>query len=85
VRSGLRLAAVAVPLPLLLAATAGAGVAPAQAAGKAGAFFAGHEAPGRSAALAPACASQTGAGWKQVPTPNVGNFAELAGVAVVSS
>jgi hypothetical protein len=84
-RRGLRLAAVAAPLGLLLAVTAGAGMAPAQAAVKTGHLFAGHEVLARGAAPAPACASRAGTGWKRVPTPDTGNFDELAGVAVVSS
>jgi hypothetical protein len=84
-RRGLRLAAVAASLPLLPAVTAGAGVVPAQAASKTGVFRAGHDTPARGAGPAPACASQTGTGWKRVPTPNPGNFDELNGVAVLSS
>src|SRR5262249_45931006 len=82
---GVRLGAVAAPLLLLLAVTAGAGALPAQAASKTGYFPAAGEAPGRGTAPAPACASQPHAGWNQVPTPDVGNFAELTGVAVASS
>ena len=51
-RRGLRLAAVAASLPLLLAVTASGGVVPAQAASNTGGLFAGHEAPGRGTAPA---------------------------------
>jgi len=84
-RRGLRLAAVAASLPLLLAVTASGGVVPAQAASNTGGLFAGHEAPGRGTAPVSACARQTGTGWNQVPTINPGNFDELTGVAVLSS
>ena len=84
-RRGLRLAAVAASLPLLLAVTASGGGVPAQAASNTGGLFAGHEAPGRGTAPVSACARQTGTGWNQVPTINPGNFDELTGVAVLSS
>jgi hypothetical protein len=76
---------VAASLPLLLAVTASGGVVPAQAASITGVLFAGHDAPGRGTAPAPACARRTGTGWKQVPTVDPGNFDELTSVAVLSS
>jgi len=80
----LRLAAVAAPLPLLLAVTLGASAVPAQAASTTGLSSAGR-APAPGIAPAAACASPAGTGWKQVATPNPGNFDELNGVAVLSS
>ena len=56
-----------------------------QAASRTGSFFAGHAALARGAAPAPTCASQTGTGWTQVPTPSPGRLAELVSVAMVPS